>query len=187
MNGNYAGPSGQTFVGRRQQATLFTYSIDLDYSPATLEEEAGISAFLTQNHHLDLGVALLAANSSTAVFPGTNATTVYTNSTLIPQFRFRGISSVAVPDPVIIPVPEEWSGQRLKLEIKASNMTHYTFSAGPADAMSKMQDIIQVSNAPVSWGFTGMFFKLSTTKTQHLAGAHIPQVLFLVCTAPRMA
>ncbi|KAK6086702.1 Non-reducing end alpha-L-arabinofuranosidase BoGH43A 7 [Seiridium cupressi] len=74
LNGNYAGPAGQTFVGRRQQSTLFTYSVNLEFSPKLLEEEAGVSVFLTQNHHLDLGIVMLPANSSTAPFPGTNTT-----------------------------------------------------------------------------------------------------------------
>ena len=44
LNGNYAGPGGQAFVGRRQQDTLFTYSVRIEYAPQELEEEAGVSA-----------------------------------------------------------------------------------------------------------------------------------------------
>lgn len=158
LNGNYAGPSGQTFVGRRQQETLFTYSINVNFSPTALEEEAGVSVFLTQNHHLDLGVVMLPASSSTGPFPGTNATTPSDPAVLVPQFRFRGISYVAVPNDIVVPVPEAWLGKELSLEIRASNGTHYTFSAGPADARSLMRTIVEVSNEPVSWGFTGMLF-----------------------------
>lgn len=157
LNGNYAGPGGQTFVSRRQQDTLFTYSVDLDYSPAAPQEEAGVTIFLTQNHHLDLGVVMLPANATTAAFPGTNVTAAADPSRLIPQFRFRGISYVPVPDPVVIPVPSEWVGHTLRLEIKASNATHYSFSVGPSDAQSKMQTLIWVSNQPVSFAFTGKF------------------------------
>lgn len=127
----------------------------MDFSPTLQEEEAGVSVFLTQNHHLDLGVALLPVNSSTAAFPGTNSSTFNDTSALVPQFRFRGISTAVVPDPIIMPVPQEWVGQKIRLEIKASNMTHYTLSAGPANALSKSQSIVEVSNAAVSWGFTG--------------------------------
>ena len=48
IDGNAGGPGGQTFVGRRQVDTLFTYTVDIDYTPKTLEEEAGITLFLTQ-------------------------------------------------------------------------------------------------------------------------------------------
>ena len=141
LNGNYAGPTGQAFVGRRQQDTLFIYSVRLDFEPKALEEEAGVTAFLTQNHHLDLGVVMLRNT---------------TDSTLAPHFRFRGISYVKVPDPVVTPVPREWLGRPLRLEIRATNISHYAFSAGPADAASEMRTIITASNDAVSWGFTGL-------------------------------
>ena len=47
-DGNYAGPGGQTFVGRRQTDTLFTFSVNLQFSPQAQGDEAGISVFLTQ-------------------------------------------------------------------------------------------------------------------------------------------
>ncbi|KAI1100636.1 glycoside hydrolase family 43 protein [Jackrogersella minutella] len=153
MNGNYAGPDGQTFVGRRQQDTLFTYSVNIDFSPTSLEEEAGVSVFLTQNHHLDLGIVLLPANHSTTFLNNTDQST--SSSELIPQLRFRGISYVPVPGDIVAPIPDSWSGQALRLEIKGHNMTHYSMSAGPADALSEMRTIADLSNAPVSWGFTG--------------------------------
>ncbi|RYP03931.1 hypothetical protein DL765_010365 [Monosporascus sp. GIB2] len=155
LNGNYAGPEGQSFVGRRQQDTLFTYSVNLDFRPSSLEEEAGVSVFLTQNHHLDLGVVMLPSNSSTATFPYSGNGMTRRSGTLIPHLRFRGESYVPVPDNIIAPLPEAWIGRTLRLEIRASNMTHYSLSAGPADAMSQTRTILDVSNEPVSWGFTG--------------------------------
>ena len=147
LNGNYAGAEGQSFVGRRQQDTLFTYSVDLDFRPTVAEEEAGVSAFLTQNHHLDLGVVLLpTASSSNANENGTGE--------LIPHLRARGESEAYGPE-IAIPLPDSWRDTKLRLEIKASNMTHYALSAGPADAMSEMKTIVDVSNEAVSWGFTG--------------------------------
>lgn len=164
MDGNYAGPVGQTFVGRRQQDTLFTFSVDLDFHPKSLEEEAGVSVFLTQNHHLDLGFVMLPApgdNSSSRNSTMTPLGSVSTNGSageLAPQLRFRGISYVPVPDDIVVPLPKAWRDRALRLEIKASNRTHYSFSAGPADAMSEMQTILDVSNELVSWGFTGAGF-----------------------------
>lgn len=157
LNGNYAGPDlgGQTFVGRRQQDTLFMYRVNLDYSPAENGEEAGVSVFLTQNHHLDIGVVLLPASESTTVFPGESASEPGDSSELIPQIRFRGISSVTTPATVVAPVPSTWTGKPLSLEIKAANMTHYSFSVGPADAQSLTQTLVTSSSDAVSWGFTG--------------------------------
>ncbi|RYP43419.1 hypothetical protein DL768_009934 [Monosporascus sp. mg162] len=157
LNGNYAGPEGQSFVGRRQQDTLFTYSVNLDFHPSSLEEEAGVSVFLTQNHHLDLGVVMLPSNSSTATLPYSGNGTTRRSGALIPHLRFRGESYVPVPDHIIAPLPEAWLGRTLRLEIRASNMTHYSLSAGPADAMSETRTILDVSNEPVSWGFTGVY------------------------------
>ncbi|KAH8103080.1 arabinofuranosidase [Cristinia sonorae] len=138
LNGNYAGPSGQAFVGRRQQDTLFTYSVDVDFKPKVAGEETGVSVFLTQNHHLDLGIVMLEGENG-----------------LAPHFRFRGESYIPVPAPIITPVSSNWTDHKLTLQIKAANMTHYVFSAGPAGARSQLQDLAVVSNAPVSWGFTG--------------------------------
>ena len=147
LNGNYAGAEGQTFVGRRQQDTLFTYSVDLDFRPTSPEEEAGVSAFLTQNHHLDLGVVLLPTADS-------SSSSENDNGELVPHLRFRGESEAEIPE-ITIPLPDSWRDTKLRLEIKASNMTHYALSAGPADAMSEMKTIVDVSNEAVSWGFTG--------------------------------
>ncbi|KAI0407275.1 glycosyl hydrolase [Xylaria palmicola] len=181
LNGNYAGPAGQTFVGRRQQDTLFTFQVDVDFSPpATMgsetEAEAGVSAFLTQNHHLDLGVVMLPASSGTGVVsPGAggeeddanlssaDASSSAAATELIPHFRFRGISYVPVPADLVVPVPPAWRGKTLRLEIRAGNATHYAFSAGPADAMSQMRTLLEASNAPVSWGFTGVLLGVYCT------------------------
>ncbi|KUI69714.1 Non-reducing end alpha-L-arabinofuranosidase [Cytospora mali] len=165
LNGNYAGPElgGQTFVGRRQQDTLFTYSIDLDYSPAVLGEEAGVTIFLTQNHHLDIGVVMLPANESTMTFPGTDLTQSNVSAALKPQIRFRGISTAAVPDPIVVPLPSEWLSNALNFEVKAANSTHYSFSVGPANDQSQMQTLLYASNVAVSWGYTGVIVGIYCT------------------------
>jgi len=162
LNGNYAGPTGQTFISRRQQDTLFTYSVNLEYSPSTIGEEAGVTVFLIQNHHLDVGIVLLPASARTASFPGTNASTVDNSSVPKLHVRFRGMSYIPVPADVVMPLPEAWQGKKLTMQIKASNMTHYTFSVGPAEAISLMQTVIEVSNAPVSWGFTGKLLQTAS-------------------------
>ncbi|KAF0321553.1 hypothetical protein GQ607_011223 [Colletotrichum asianum] len=156
-NGNYAGPGGQTFVGRRQQDTLFTYGVTIDFSPTLEEEEAGISVFLTQNHHLDLSLALLPANGTTRALPGYNLTTGGDSEKLELHLRFRGESYSPVPDEITAPVPEEWVASPVRLEVKAANLTHYSFSAGPANAASRTKTLVYASNDALSWGFTGVF------------------------------
>lgn len=52
------------------------------------------------------------------------------------------------------------------MEIKAFNLTHYSFAAGPADAYSQMQTFGYGLAADVSYGFTGafVFFTRSTRR-----------------------
>lgn len=165
LNGNYAGPGGQAFVGRKQQDTLFTYSVDLDFAPEKEEEEAGITAFLTQNHHLDLGVVYLPSGSETASFPGPRGgdESAVEEGDLAPHLRFRAMSYLPVPDTLVVPLPGAWAGETLRLEISAKNNTHYSFSAGPASARSQVQTIIDVSNEHLSWGFNGAILGIYAT------------------------
>ncbi|KAI0184956.1 glycosyl hydrolase [Xylaria flabelliformis] len=171
LNGNCAGSEGQTFVGRRQQDTLFTFSVDLDFSPgySEIEAEAGVSVFLTQNHHLDLGVVMLPPTAAMDNLTGEISTDIDTeNSTaLVPHFRFRGISYIPVPEDFIVPIPKAWRETTLRLEIRASNVTHYAFSAGPAESMSRMRTLLEVSNEPISWGFTGVILGVYCTSNGH--------------------
>jgi hypothetical protein len=147
-DGNYAGPAGQTFLGRRQVDTLFTFSVDLSFAPQVLEEKAGVSVFLVQNHHFDLGLVLLP--NSTSVNSSSSA-----SSELAPYFRFRGISYLPTPGPVLMPVPDSWQGQKLRMEIKAFNLTHFAMSAGPAEHVSEMVTVGYAPGADLSFGFTG--------------------------------
>lgn len=135
----------QTLLARRQVDTLFTFSVDVAFLPQQEEEEAGVTVFLTQNHHIDLGIVLLPANNDSAA----------PSPTLRPHFRFRATSYVTVPDPAVVPVPDSWQDQALRLEIKAANLTHYAFSAGPTAHQSQMMTIGYGAGSVVSWGFTG--------------------------------
>lgn len=148
IDGNAGGPGGQTFVGRRQVDTLFTYNVDIDFHPNTVEEEAGVTLFLTQNHHARLGVAML---------PLANTTD------LTPHFRFHAISYIPVPESFAIPVPREWHNKTLVMEIKTVNITHFSFSAGPAKGIAPMRTFAYVPGSIVSWGFTGTLLGVYAT------------------------
>ena len=99
-----------------------------------------------------------------------------TNATkLTPSFRFRSESEIAVPPTTISPVPTTWLNRTLHLEIKAFNLTHYSFAAGPADAYSQMQTFGYGLAADVSYGFTGAATSADSTKsradiTNHVQG-----------------
>ncbi|KAF2203986.1 glycoside hydrolase family 43 protein [Delitschia confertaspora ATCC 74209] len=143
LDGNYGDPAGgQTFVGRRQVDTLFTYKVNLEYSPKTIEEEAGVTLFLTQNHHARVGIVLLPMSNS--------------SKTLTPHFRFHAISNVPVPASFSTPLPHSWTNKKLTMQIHTNNQTHFTFSAGLASGSKKeMKDLAVVPGSIVSWGFTG--------------------------------
>ncbi|THZ19546.1 glycoside hydrolase family 43 protein [Aureobasidium pullulans] len=136
-DGIYTGGEPQTLLARRQTDTLFTFSVDLEFTPTTMNEEAGVTVFLTQDHHMELGLVLLS-----------------NNGTSTPTLRFRAKSNVPVPQDVLFPVPANWTSD-LHMEIKVFNLTHYAFSAGPAGKMSLMQTIAYASASLVSYGFTG--------------------------------
>ena len=143
-------------MGRRQEASLFTFSADIDFNPSAAGEEAGVSVFLAQHAHLELGLTLLPSKQRTGSFPGYN-TTETNPEALIPQIRFRGEGELEVPKTAVLPLPEELQNQKLHFEIKAANWTHYAFSVGPVDAMHKMQTIGYGANSAVSGGYTGKY------------------------------
>lgn len=76
--------------------------------------------------------------------------------------RVRGMSSSDLPSHRTI-LPRAWVGETLHLEIKAFNWTHYSFSAGPANAMSQLQTLAYYPNSAVSDGFTGTFLGVYAT------------------------
>ena len=158
-DGNYAA-TGQTLIGRRQVDSFFTYGIDLTFSPTAAEQEAGVSVFLVQSHHIDLGVVLL-PNTTSPTTPGTNFSGQNTTA-LAPYFRFRTTTSSTIPlvgPELIVPVNATWlqpgKPLTLRMEIQACNLTHYAFSAGPVEAQHEMQVIGYGEAAAVSYGFTG--------------------------------
>ncbi|KAL1839458.1 hypothetical protein VTJ49DRAFT_1496 [Mycothermus thermophilus] len=93
LNGNHAGPEGQTFISRRQQHTLFSFDVELEFVPNQAGEEAGVSAFLTQNHHLDMGVVLLPRREATGNWPGEEGQEAEEGKgeDLALHVRFRGV------------------------------------------------------------------------------------------------
>ncbi|KAE9368107.1 glycoside hydrolase family 43 protein [Stipitochalara longipes BDJ] len=163
-DGRSAEPNGQTFVGRRQVHSFFTFSTTFDISTLHSQEaEVGVTVFLDQLHHWDLGI-VLGSNSTPPVTTGYSGPS--SNGTnLVPYLRLRGITTVPnfiFPDIAIVPILATWSNN-ITLEIRASNITHYTFSAGPAGSQGQMQDIGFAPGLGLTWGFTGALLGVYAT------------------------
>ncbi|KAJ7200078.1 glycosyl hydrolase [Mycena haematopus] len=144
-------PTPQTFVGRRQVHSEFVYSVDVEFAPQAPEEEAGVSVFLTQNHHIDFGIVCLANTPPSSC----------ADSTVL---RIRTTSSTAVaarPDTII---PLGAHPKTTRLEIRADNLTHYTFSyAQIGGCAATMVTAGYGLSADVSWGFTGTILGVYAT------------------------
>jgi hypothetical protein len=77
------------------------------------------------------------------------------SNTLAPHFHFHAESYIPVPADVILPVCEAWRNKPLTMSLRAVNVTHYVFGAGPADGSVSIQDFAYVGGDIISWGFTG--------------------------------
>lgn len=135
----YAGfepATGQTLIMRRQTDSLFTYSVDVNFTPENVGEESGVTLFLNQDAHADLGIVSL-------------------NSSASPYLRFRAEGPDA-PASVLTAIPKTWLGEDITLRIQAYNITHFSFSAAAKYAASGFRTIAHVPATLVSSGFTGM-------------------------------
>jgi beta-xylosidase len=104
-----SGQRGLSFVGRRQTHTLFHYSVDVSFAPTEVGQEAGVTVFLTQLNHIDIGLVLLDSGLS---------------------LRFRAIGTGTVPQPVVVPVPGNWTtGEPVRLHIYAEDPKTYRLAA----------------------------------------------------------
>lgn len=155
------GKLGLSFIGRRQTHTLFSYSVDLSFSPQQSYQEAGVSVFLTQFNHIDLGIAKSASAGSHNL-----------------ELRLRTESSGTINSTIasstqITPLPSFWSHARtIRLQIHTANPTHYAFTAFPAGNPNAKVIAGYVSARVVSGGsgpFTGTI--LGAYATCHGAGS----------------
>lgn len=126
---------GLAFVARRQEATILDFSVDLraDFGRAA-GDEAGITVFNAQDHHIDLGVVYLEEKGK----PG-KCVSPYLRARAT-QFGGEGQVRVSpIPADVVVPLPKAWlknkgaAGPVVRLTLATVNATHYKFSASPAD------------------------------------------------------
>lgn len=136
---------GLGFIARKQSATLFNYTVDVSFKPEVEDEEAGISVFLTQFQHIDLGIVNLPANN------GTNTTQAFRF-----QVEASGKPNITVPETVIIPIPKSWRSDKIRLSVSAVSDSLYVFGVAPASRPGEYREIGSASALIVSGG-TGPF------------------------------
>ncbi|KAI1468012.1 glycoside hydrolase family 43 protein [Daldinia caldariorum] len=137
-----SGQQGLSFIGRRQTDTLFGFSVDLAFAPRHVGQEAGVTVFLTQLAHVDLGVVLLPGSSSDPTCASRHKRDgAKAQPQLALRFRAEGAGAGAgnLASPRTVGVPAEWfdggdGGGKgsIRLFIETANATHYRLSAAAA-------------------------------------------------------
>jgi beta-xylosidase len=143
-----------SLIMRVQTDTLFSFSVDVvSFEPRLEEEEVGVTAFLTQTQHLDLGIVLLPTSESSSKG----------SAKLAPHLRFRvtnvpgltGDFNGTVPT-VIKALPENWLNAPIRLYVTAINETHYALSAASSIAPWK-SELMGIAPATILSGGDGRF------------------------------
>ncbi|PYI03272.1 xylosidase : arabinofuranosidase [Aspergillus sclerotiicarbonarius CBS 121057] len=130
-----------TLIMRRQTDTLFTYSVDIAFDPTVADEEAGVTVFLTQDQHIDLGIVLSSDGQTDLAF----------------RFRVQGRGNYDGPLPGrTVSVPKDWQVGSIRLEIQAVNDTTYAFAAAPSTSPSQ-RNVIGYADTRIVSGGTGPF------------------------------
>ncbi|KAK6951018.1 hypothetical protein Daesc_007547 [Daldinia eschscholtzii] len=143
-----SGQQGLSFIGRRQTDTLFSFSVDLTFAPRQVGQEAGVTVFLTQVNHIDLGVVLL-TKSSNSTCASRRRREAKTHLAL--RFRAEGL-----PESRTVGVPEEWLDGPIRLHIETANATHYNLAAAPAaDPYARI--LVGTASAGLMSGGNGSF------------------------------
>ncbi|KAI0108220.1 glycoside hydrolase family 43 protein [Daldinia grandis] len=124
------GQQGLSFIGRRQTDTLFSYSADLAFAPQHVGQEAGVTVFLTQANHIDLGLVVLPATATLTPTCAPHRKRQAANTQLALRFRAEGTGTP--PAPRTVGVPGDWLAGGIRLRVEAANATHYRFGAAPA-------------------------------------------------------
>ncbi|GIZ46057.1 hypothetical protein CKM354_000919700 [Cercospora kikuchii] len=138
-----SGLQGIAFVSRKQEHSLFTFAVDLNFNPQRPGQEAGITAFLTQQQHLDLSVR------------HSNSSSRHENRQIV--LRTYADSANLTSSLNTIPLPSSWSkSNAIRLQIHTANDSSYVFSAWPVDNANERLIVGSVSARILSGG-TGPF------------------------------
>nr|OQO29786.1 hypothetical protein B0A51_03701 [Rachicladosporium sp. CCFEE 5018] len=153
------GKTGLSFIARRQTHTLFSFSVDMTFNPSQPYQEAGISSFLTQLNHIDLGISRSKTSSGYDHHSSSSGL----------EFRFRietagTINSTIPASTTITPVPASWPQGPIRLSVRTANATHFLFTAAPA-SNPNARIVLGYASAMVVSGGSGPF-------TGNLLGAY---------------
>ncbi|KAI2466688.1 glycoside hydrolase family 43 protein [Annulohypoxylon bovei var. microspora] len=145
------GQQGLAFIGRRQTDTLFAFSVDVSFAPQDVGQEAGVTVFLTQFDHIDLGVVLLPGSSNAS---SSSSRLLLKKQEPNPQLslRFRATGNGDAPPPNIVSVPAAWLDGPIRLYIDTANATHYNLSASAAEDPDSRVHVGTASAGLVSGG-----------------------------------
>ncbi|KAF8321561.1 arabinofuranosidase [Clavulina sp. PMI_390] len=156
-------PTPQTFVGRRQEHIEFVFSVAMSFASAVDGAEAGITIFVNQARHFDLGVVSLSPSSAAAA--GYTGTPVNTTSTSR-YIRLRTITANSTnagasdpySHPAILPLPPSANlSDPIRLEVTAVNYTTYKFSyaSGTTPIATSWTTVGWSNSSQVSGGYMG--------------------------------
>ncbi|KAL3467636.1 glycosyl hydrolase [Aspergillus heterothallicus] len=142
-----------TLITRIQSHTYFTYSVDISFAPTKLGEEAGITIFLTQYQHIDMGIVLIPSHGQRALKPHLRFQT-----TLLDDLNTQATQNVTVPKTVVKALPHQHGEEvKARLQIQAVDDTHYTLSATLLHHSGAKFEFKQRVEAVLVSGGTGRF------------------------------
>jgi hypothetical protein len=133
---------GLTLIMRRQAHTLFNYTVDAELLGANAQDgdEVGVTSFLDQYQHVDLGVVYMSKNKKISPYLRFRATT-------FGKTNFTG----TVPQTKILALPSDWSNDLVRLGISSINDAHFAFVAAPA-ARPSCSIVVGVANTTLVSG-----------------------------------
>ncbi|KAL4934631.1 glycosyl hydrolase [Aspergillus undulatus] len=150
VTGVSVGETAITLIARRQSHTYFTYSVDVSFEPTEEGEEVGVTIFLTQYQHIDLGVVLLRSSEDGKLLPHLRFQT-----TALDDLNTPATQNVTVPGTIVEALPSITKEIKARLRIQAVDDAHYILSASLPDfeqfGFSQQAEAVLVS------GGTGRF------------------------------
>ncbi|EIM92579.1 arabinofuranosidase [Stereum hirsutum FP-91666 SS1] len=160
----------QTFVGRRQEHIEFIFEVTLEFNSMQDQAEAGVTVFLNQAQHFDLGVVMLSPDLATEAGLAPATTENNNDTTTSSYIRLRTITANSTnsgatdpfSSPAILPLNSS-TGTKLKLQVEAVNHTTYAFRYTDGGNGSEWKTVGWGNSSQVSGGFTGTIVGLFTT------------------------